>query len=651
MGNLQSITSLRERRGYHTATALRDGRVVVVGGWDGTTYLNTVELYDPTGVGATESARGISQPAASMPVGRGHHTALLLASDKVLVIGGITGGSAGSSSLEGSQLALLYDASTNAWQAVKPPNRVQSGFAALADARGRAMVIGGIATSGEWVTTAQTYDPSTDSWTETGPMVQPRANSSATLLDDGRVLVTGGTGTDPASPANLGTAEIYDPTTNTWAATGSMTLGREYHVAVRLDDGRVLVVGGRPNKGGGWYSATAELYDPANGIWTATGSMSQAKIEFTTTLLLGGRVLVTGGRNAQVGGGGVDLDIGEIYNAKTGVWTAAPEKMSTPLAAHTATWLRTWTRDGGGVLLLGGIQRKSSGIDVQDYAASWFLTTGASLEIFASGYYKSVQANQAIGMPYGATLTFSAGIVEPGSTGRTIGVTFNPPSVSSLTSSTTVSFTAQDVAGAIEGTFAIVVQKLDTTKPTLTWITYDSVRYLAGSRIEVDAAASAAGALVPFVIDAVDTDNPSSELTITCTPPPSGAPFPVGDTVVTCTISDPAGNTETASFTIRVNGIPQQIVRLRDRVGLLYGYPSMNDPSLVDGLIRNLDDVLLAYTRGDLNAACSAMDVYMSNADTAVIRPIAGFLGRNDPAAQAIRSALYSQRADASITP
>ena len=77
-------------------------------------------------------------------------------------------------------------------------------------------------------------------------------------MNDGRVLVTGGFTTDQRS------AEIYDPSSGTWAATGPMGSARvDEQTAVLLKDGRVLSVGGRPTVG--------ELFDPATGAWTAAG--------------------------------------------------------------------------------------------------------------------------------------------------------------------------------------------------------------------------------------------------------------------------------------------------------------------------------------------------------------------------------------------
>ena len=89
------------------------------------------------------------------------------------------------------------------------------------------------------------------------------ASMSAALLADGRVLVAGGNADDGRV---VGTAELYDPATGTWTATGNMTMWRASPSITRLDDGRVLVTGGFSADG-----RSAELYDPSTGKWMATG--------------------------------------------------------------------------------------------------------------------------------------------------------------------------------------------------------------------------------------------------------------------------------------------------------------------------------------------------------------------------------------------
>ena len=104
-----------------------------------------------------------------------------------------------------------------------------------------------------------------------------------TLLQDGRVLLVGGNG-----------AEIYDPATNTWRLTEQrLSAPRFKHTATLLTNGRVLIAGGTAGDAQGL--ATAELFDPETGTWSATGNMSAARVLHSATLLPNGLVLVAGG--------------------------------------------------------------------------------------------------------------------------------------------------------------------------------------------------------------------------------------------------------------------------------------------------------------------------------------------------------------------
>ncbi len=184
----------------------------------------------------------------------------------------------------------------------------------------------------------------------TGQMASPRHGHTATLLSDGRVLVTGGfdIDTNNLSPAisPLSSAEIFDPATGNFSSTGSMQHPRAYHTATLLSGGKVLVAGGAD-------SASAELFDPASGTFTAAGSMTTGRLEHTATLLADGSVLLAGGfdsrstRNA--------LSTAEIFDPATGSF-APTGSMQTARQFHTAALL-----PGGKVLVAGGFVDTSGG--------------------------------------------------------------------------------------------------------------------------------------------------------------------------------------------------------------------------------------------------------------------------------------------------
>jgi hypothetical protein len=152
-------------------------------------------------------------------------------------------------------------------------------------------------------------------------MITPRFLHTATLLLDGRVLIAGGDSSYPPASAES-SAELYDPVTEIFVATGSLTTPRDSHTATLLPNGKVLISGGEPRINGSGYSlASAELYDPATGTFSATGSM--------TALLNNGKVLTAGGIRRAVDGSLPDVTLptsAELYDPDTGTFTPAGDR-------------------------------------------------------------------------------------------------------------------------------------------------------------------------------------------------------------------------------------------------------------------------------------------------------------------------------------
>ncbi len=172
-----------------------------------------------------------------------------------------------------------------------------------------------------------------------------RTYNSATLLSDGRVLVVGGKSVGAASSVGAyASAELYDPTTGRFTTMGSMAVRRESHSATRLQDGRVLIAGGHDGTTSfGVALATAELYDPATGSFSPTGSMIGLRADQTATLLADGRVLLAGGDDGQSA-----LPSAELYDPGTGTFGPAG-RMTAGRISHSATLLAD-----GQVLIAGG---------------------------------------------------------------------------------------------------------------------------------------------------------------------------------------------------------------------------------------------------------------------------------------------------------
>ena len=213
---------------------------------------------------------------------------------------------------------------------------------------------------------AELFDPATGTFAATGSMKVARSGYSTTLLADGTVLVAGGGGSGGGNSSGpgpaLGSAEIYDPVTGTFAPASPMTQPRTGHTATLLADGSVLIAGGQRGQGAGSKATgSAELYDPATGRFSATGSMAGPRLHHTATLLTGGRVLIAGGDTSggTVGDtsgvaagdivGGAAIATAELYDPTTGKFVSAGT-MKEPRAGHTATLLLD-----GRVLIAGGV--------------------------------------------------------------------------------------------------------------------------------------------------------------------------------------------------------------------------------------------------------------------------------------------------------
>jgi hypothetical protein len=208
---------------------------------------------------------------------------------------------------------------------------------------------------------AELFDPVTETFSATGSMSVARVGHTATLLNNGTVLVTGGD--NPGFGTFLDTAEIYVP------ATGSFTLvrnmapgGRAWHTASLLGDGRVLIAGGYSGDSA-FPSATrtAEIYDPATQSFSPAGDMPKEAAFHTASVLLNGTVLVVGGESFSCPGAGTGI---AIFDPASNTFTAGPN-LASPRAQHTAT-----TLNDGRVLITGGVDPCDSSISPAAYATA-----------------------------------------------------------------------------------------------------------------------------------------------------------------------------------------------------------------------------------------------------------------------------------------
>ena len=286
-GMVTEIAHMQIARADHSSTLLSNGKVLIAGGFGGSgtesNPFRSTELYNPK--------TGTFESAADMSVGRSGHTATLLRNGKVLIVGGWTG------RYNLRRSAELYDPATGKFAATGDLviERADNTATLLDD--GRVLVTGGVNREENALGSAEIYDPTTGKFNLTGSMKEPRGAHTATVLKNGKVLIVGGGSGHYPSKNVYRSAELYDPMSGKFSFTGEMATGRHKHAAILLPSGRVLVLGGSDNRDWRGEYSSAEIYDPSSGTFGMTSSMGMPrfKIPAAVALLLDGKVLVAGG--------------------------------------------------------------------------------------------------------------------------------------------------------------------------------------------------------------------------------------------------------------------------------------------------------------------------------------------------------------------
>ncbi len=316
-------------RRSHTATLLPSGELLVAGGSTGDQIEASAELYDPS--------TGTSRFIAPLATRRAHHTATLLPDGRVLIAGGRDAAGA-------LATTELYDPEDESFEPGPPMSEARSYHTAVLLDDDRVLVVG--------ASSAQLFDPASDAFVAAGPLAQPFGFEVAgAKLADGRILLLGANQAGDAAEAQL-----FDPTSNGFVGTTPPTsFIPGGHSLTTLLDGRVLALGGCPcaSTGGPTFTSPgAELFDASAagglGAFAPTGSVQNARLGHSATLLPSGKVLITGGDD---GVPSPEQRNAELYDPATGSFALLPEQMSDPRGSHSATLLPS-----GDVLLLGGEQ-------------------------------------------------------------------------------------------------------------------------------------------------------------------------------------------------------------------------------------------------------------------------------------------------------
>lgn len=372
--------------GYHTATLLQDGKILIVGS---ASSQKEADLFDPV-------SETFSKLESKLTHGRTLPATMLLPDGKVLLVGGEPPQE--DPSYDGDH-PELFDPVTLQFSRLSARLTPRDGLTATLLQDGRVLLAGGSTalqgTSQSLVKPLRDldiYDPITQTLTPAPGLVTPRSWHTATTLQDGKIFFTGGDAADGfQKQTSTDTAEIYDPVSGVSTLSPvTMTQKRSGHTATALAGGKVLLVGGnlsasaelydptpdatislfatklatrrvghtalrRPD-GAVWLvggtsakqtraTASIEVYDPGSKLFSPTSfRLNQARGNHTTTVLPGGKVLLAGGWD-----GSRSLDSVELFDPLSGSSELLPARMVEARTFHTATPL-----PDGRILLAGG---------------------------------------------------------------------------------------------------------------------------------------------------------------------------------------------------------------------------------------------------------------------------------------------------------
>jgi Galactose oxidase, central domain len=288
----------------------------------------------------------------SLNTARTGATATLLPNGEILIAGGSSDGMAANA----LNTAELYNPVTGAFTVAGSGSgnvmtAVRFGATATLLTNGQVLIAGGQSSTGSPLSSAELYNPATDTFTATGSLGTARYDAAAMLLPNGKVLIAGGTG----GTGTLKSAELYSA--GTFAPAGTMTAARTGATATLLLNGNVLIAGGSTD--GSTPLNTAEIY--AGGSFSASNStLNAARFNGTAALLPNGMVLLAGGAS------GTSSQTTELYDADSNKFDPTGSLASADQASLTATLL-----NNGDVLVTGLTSGGSPAADAELYTPSF----------------------------------------------------------------------------------------------------------------------------------------------------------------------------------------------------------------------------------------------------------------------------------------
>lgn len=278
-GRSKMTQPMNEARVSHIATLLKDGKVLVAGGWTGSNTTATAEVFDPSS--------GAFSPVAAMATPRMDATATSLLDGSILVAGGAVALNRATAQTE------VFDQAKGGFVASGLMHEPRAHHAAVRLTDGRVLVVGGLQERHRASFSAELYDPVTRTFAVTGAMRYARCKHSAALLQDGRVMVIGGS-PNCEEQHRIAQTEIYDPRTGRFS-DGPALVNPRYKIVgatTVLATGEVVVVGDAND---------VEIWTPGTPAFVeASGSIGHRLAFSTATPLAEGKVLVLGGYDNDI---------------------------------------------------------------------------------------------------------------------------------------------------------------------------------------------------------------------------------------------------------------------------------------------------------------------------------------------------------------
>lgn len=247
----------------------------------------------------------------SMNIARVGHAMVVLPNGDVLVSG------SGVDSIQSSN--EIYEFSTGKWRYTTPMNVPRTLHTLVLLNTGKVLAIGGL-----FERSCEIFDPQIETWNMTDSMIVARnwGGFTTTTLQNNRILVAGGLTQDSIGGPFifLNDCEIFDPLTEKWTTVSPMYLGRDRHSATLLNDGRVLVTGGKTTN---FETNQCEIYNLSTNNWEFTGNMLEERSDHAALLLSNNKVFICGGDGLAPWQKSC-----EVYDVNIGTWSYVSDMLA-----------------------------------------------------------------------------------------------------------------------------------------------------------------------------------------------------------------------------------------------------------------------------------------------------------------------------------